>query len=122
MSIVTSDVRGASTDSKVYLILHGADEDSKKLWVEGHFERAKTVVAQLHTDQMLSPLDELTVGIDYSGDRPEWHLDRVIFFCPNTGIEQVFPCNALFSKDQGERKIERILSEDRKSRVVKPRG
>ena len=61
---------------------------------------------------MLSPLSSLEIGHDNSGLGPGWYLDQVIVYCPNTGIEQVFPCKKWLSRDEGDGLIQRTLYEN----------
>ena len=123
IDVKTSDVSHATTDSRVYIVLHGEREESEKLWLEGgRFERGKTENFRITLPQMLSPLRELRVGTDYKGRRhPDWHLDSVRVNCPRTGVEQLFVCRQLLSKKEGDGKIERTLREDPRDHRTRPK-
>ncbi|GFH12747.1 uncharacterized protein HaLaN_08491, partial [Haematococcus lacustris] len=76
---VTSDLRGASTDANVYLVMHGTLGDgSRHLLTSGHddFNRGATNTF-IVDDENLGELLEVTVGHDSAGHSPSWHLDHL---------------------------------------------
>ncbi|XP_043937953.1 lipoxygenase homology domain-containing protein 1 isoform X2 [Protopterus annectens] len=114
VSVVTGDVRGAGTNSKVHIILHGSKglKNSGKIFLEkGEFERGRTDTFNLEIAALLSPLSRVTIGHDNSGVSSGWFCDKVIVYCPFTGIEQVFPCDQWLDEDEGDGLIERELYE-----------
>ena len=87
--------------------------DSGKIWLTNKkFERKCTNIFNVNVLENLSPLSSLEVGHDNSGLGPGWYLDQVIVHCPNTGIEQVFPCKKWLSRDEGDGLIQRTLYEN----------
>jgi hypothetical protein len=45
---------------------------------------------------------------------------QVVVKCPSTGIKQTFPCNAWLADDEGDKRIERRLTEDLSLRKTRP--
>mgnify|MGYP002260154521 CR=1 FL=1 len=83
LHITTGDVRNASTNAKVYVILHGGEgkDNSGKLWLQNdkkdNFQRGRTDIFIVETTKMLSPLHHLTVGHDNSGLGAGWYCEKV---------------------------------------------
>ncbi|XP_078530890.1 lipoxygenase homology domain-containing protein 1 isoform X2 [Lissotriton helveticus] len=114
VSIVTGDVRGAGTNSKIHIILHGSKglKNSGKIFLEGgEFERARTDLFSIEIAALLSPLSRITIGHDNGGVSSGWYCEKVIIYCPFTGIEQTFPCGKWLDEDEGDGLIERELYE-----------
>ncbi|XP_041435163.1 lipoxygenase homology domain-containing protein 1-like [Xenopus laevis] len=114
VSIMTGDIRGAGTDSKVHVILHGEKglKNSGKLFLEGgEFERGRIDIYNIEIAALLSPLTRVTIGHDGHGVGAGWYCEKVIVYCPFTGIEQTFPCGYWLDEDEGDRLIERELYE-----------
>ncbi|XP_078473113.1 lipoxygenase homology domain-containing protein 1 [Lampetra planeri] len=122
ISITTGDVRGAGTNSKVYIILHGAQglKNSGRLFLPGgQFERSRTDCFSSEVAALLSPLSRVTIGHDNSGVSSGWFCDKVVVYCPFTGIEQSFPCRMWLDEDEGDGLIERELHEMISLRQIK---
>ena len=115
ITVCTGDVRGAGTDSRVYIVLHGGEkggETSGKIWLEtGKFERKMTDIFNVDVLTMLSPLSHIDIGHDNTGAASGWFLDSVTVYCPMAGIEQFFPCNKWLATDEGDGLIQRTLQE-----------
>ena len=83
LHITTGDVRNASTNAKVYVILHGGEgeDNSGKLWLQNdkkdNFQRGRTDIFIVETTKMLSPLHHLTIGHDNSGLGAGWYCEKV---------------------------------------------
>ena len=84
LHITTGDMRNASTNAKVYVILHGGEDgenNSGKLWLQNdkkdNFERGRTDIFSVETTEMLSPLHHLTIGHDNSGLGAGWYCEKV---------------------------------------------
>ena len=82
--VTTGDVRNASTNARVYVILHGGEDgenNSGKLWLQNekkdNFERGRTDIFTVETTEMLSPLHHLTIGHDNSGLGAGWYCEKV---------------------------------------------
>lgn len=83
--VTTGDVRNASTNARVYVILHGGEDgenNSGKLWLQNekkdNFERGRTDIFTVETTEMLSPLHHLTIGHDNSGLGAGWYCEKVM--------------------------------------------
>ncbi|XP_071988971.1 lipoxygenase homology domain-containing protein 1 isoform X1 [Engystomops pustulosus] len=114
VSIMTGDIRGAGTNSKVHIILHGSKglKNSGKLFLEGgEFERARIDIFNIEIAALLSPLSRVTIGHDGRGVSSGWYCEKVVVYCPFTGIEQTFPCGRWLDVDEGDGLIERELYE-----------
>ncbi|XP_063036774.1 lipoxygenase homology domain-containing protein 1 [Melospiza melodia melodia] len=114
VAVVTGDIRGAGTNSKIHVILHGSKglKNSGKIFLEGgEFERARTDVFNVEIAALLSPLSRVTIGHDNCGVSSGWFCEKVVVYCPFTGIEQTFPCGKWLDEDEGDGLIERELYE-----------
>uniref|UniRef100_A0A8B9DTI0 Lipoxygenase homology domains 1 n=1 Tax=Anser cygnoides TaxID=8845 RepID=A0A8B9DTI0_ANSCY len=114
VAVVTGDIRGAGTNSKIHVILHGSKglKNSGKIFLEGgEFERARTDLFNVEIAALLSPLSRVTIGHDNCGVSSGWYCEKVVVYCPFTGIEQTFPCGKWLDEDEGDGLIERELYE-----------
>uniref|UniRef100_A0A8C3EJD4 Lipoxygenase homology PLAT domains 1 n=1 Tax=Corvus moneduloides TaxID=1196302 RepID=A0A8C3EJD4_CORMO len=114
VAVVTGDIRGAGTNSKIHVILHGSKglKNSGKIFLEGgEFERARTDLFNVEIAALLSPLSRVTIGHDNCGVSSGWFCEKVVVYCPFTGIEQTFPCGKWLDEDEGDGLIERELYE-----------
>ncbi|KFP75955.1 Lipoxygenase homology domain-containing protein 1, partial [Acanthisitta chloris] len=114
VSVVTGDIRGAGTNSKIHVILHGSKglKNSGTIFLEGgEFERSRTDVFNIEIAALLSPLSRVTIGHDNCGVSAGWFCEKVVVYCPFTGIEQTFPCGRWLDEDEGDGLIERELYE-----------
>ncbi|NXB57045.1 LOXH1 protein, partial [Struthidea cinerea] len=114
VAVVTGDVRGAGTNSKIHVILHGSKglKNSGKIFLEGgEFERARTDLFNVEIAALLSPLSRVTIGHDNCGVSSGWFCEKVVVYCPFTGIEQTFPCGKWLDEDEADGLIERELYE-----------
>lgn len=124
LHITTGDMRNASTNAKVYVILHGGEDgenNSGKLWLQNdkkdNFERGRTDIFSVETTEMLSPLHHLTIGHDNSGLGAGWYCEKVVVDCPSSGHQQVFLCQKWLADDEGDQLIERDLYESEDMRL-----
>ncbi|KAK1803299.1 hypothetical protein P4O66_004083 [Electrophorus voltai] len=114
VQVMTGDVRGAGTNSKIHLVMYGCKgvKNSGKLFLEGGtFERAQIDVFSVELLELLSPLSRVTIGHDNAGISCGWYCEKVMVYCPFTGIEQVFPCGQWLDEDEGAGLVERELYE-----------
>ncbi|XP_019387226.1 PREDICTED: lipoxygenase homology domain-containing protein 1 [Crocodylus porosus] len=114
VAVVTGDIRGAGTNSKIHVTLHGSKglKNSGKIFLEGgKFERARTDVFHIEIAALLSPLSRVTIGHDNCGVSSGWYCEKVVVYCPFTGIEQTFPCAKWLDEDEGDGLVERELYE-----------
>nr|XP_015194523.1 PREDICTED: lipoxygenase homology domain-containing protein 1 isoform X1 [Lepisosteus oculatus] len=114
VSVVTGNVRGAGTNSKVHIILHGSKglKNSGKIFLEGgQFERGLTDIFNVEIAALLSPLSRVTIGHDNCGVSAGWYCEKVVVYCPFTGVEQTFPCSKWLDEEEGDGLIERELYE-----------
>nr|XP_055024965.1 lipoxygenase homology domain-containing protein 1 isoform X1 [Misgurnus anguillicaudatus] len=114
VQVVTGNIRGAGTNSKIHMIMHGSKglKNSGKIFLEGgKFERALTDIFNVEIAALLSPLSRVTIGHDHGGVSSGWYCEKVVVYCPFTGIEQTFPCSKWLDEDEGDGLIERELYE-----------
>ncbi|KAG9355040.1 hypothetical protein JZ751_001753, partial [Albula glossodonta] len=112
--VVTGRLRGAGTNSKVHVVMHGSKgmKNSGKVFLEGgKFERGLTDIFKVEIAALLSPLSRVTIGHDNGGVSSGWYCEKVVVYCPFTGIEQTFLCNKWLDANDGDGLIERELYE-----------
>ncbi|XP_030643524.1 lipoxygenase homology domain-containing protein 1 [Chanos chanos] len=112
--VVTGNVRGAGTNSKIHMVMHGSkgQKNSGKVFLEGgQFERGLTDIFNVEIAALLSPLSRVTIGHDNGGVSAGWYCEKVVVYCPFTGIEQTFPCSKWLDENEGDGLIERELYE-----------
>ena len=114
MSVLTSDILEAGTDSHVYIQLFGEKTDSGKIPLEtsktnkNKFERGKTDVFEVK-DEDVGDLRKIRIGHDGTGVGAGWHLKEVIVDAPKLGKKWHFPCGHWLDKNEGDGKTERDL-------------
>ncbi|KAG7272797.1 hypothetical protein CRUP_017851 [Coryphaenoides rupestris] len=123
VQVMTGDVRGAGTNSKIHIVLHGTKgtKNSGKVFLEGGaFERALIDTFNVEICELISPLSRVTIGHDNGAVGAGWYCEkvpvsgfppRVTVYCPFTGIEQTFPCGRWLDEDEADGLIERELYE-----------
>ncbi|XP_072243054.1 lipoxygenase homology domain-containing protein 1 [Leuresthes tenuis] len=114
VQIVTGNVRGAGTNSKIHMVMHGTKglKNSGKVFLEGgKFERSLTDIFNVEIAALLSPISRVTIGHDNDGVSAGWYCEKVVVYCPFTGIEQTFPCSKWLDEREGDGLIERELYE-----------
>uniref|UniRef100_A0A3P9J9C9 Lipoxygenase homology domains 1b n=1 Tax=Oryzias latipes TaxID=8090 RepID=A0A3P9J9C9_ORYLA len=114
VQIVTGNIRGAGTNSKIHIVMHGTKgmRNSGKVFLEGgSFERGLTDIFVVEIAALLSPLSRVTIGHDNDGLSAGWYCEKVVVYCPFTGIEQTFPCGKWLDEKEGDGLIERELYE-----------
>ncbi|KAI2661945.1 Lipoxygenase homology domain-containing protein 1 [Labeo rohita] len=100
--VVTGNIRGAGTNSKIHMIMHGSKglKNSGKIFLEGgKFERGLTDIFNVEIAALLSPLSRVTIGHDNGGVNSGWYCDKT------------FPCSKWLDEDEGDGLIERELYE-----------
>lgn len=91
VAVVTGDIRGAGTNSKIHVILHGSKglKNSGKIFLEGgEFERARTDLFNVEIAALLSPLSRVTIGHDNCGVSSGWFCEKVRLSCLSVGSSQ----------------------------------
>uniref|UniRef100_A0A803U0L0 Lipoxygenase homology PLAT domains 1 n=1 Tax=Anolis carolinensis TaxID=28377 RepID=A0A803U0L0_ANOCA len=114
VAVVTGDIRGAGTNSKIHIVMHGSKglKNSGKVFLEGgEFERARSDLFNVEIAALLSPLSRVSIGHDNAGLSCGWYCEKVVAYCPFTGIEQTFPCGKWLDEDEGDGLFERELYE-----------
>ncbi|KAG7271688.1 hypothetical protein CRUP_025549 [Coryphaenoides rupestris] len=79
VQIVTGNIRGAGTNSKINIVLHGTKgmKNSGKVFLEGgKFERALTDIFTVELAALLSPLSRVTIGHDNGGVSSGWYCEK----------------------------------------------
>lgn len=80
VQVVTGDIRGAGTNSKIHIVMHGTRgmKNSGKVFLEeGKFERALTDVFTVEIAALLSPMSRVTIGHDNDGVSAGWYCEKV---------------------------------------------
>ncbi|KAM9102483.1 lipoxygenase homology domain-containing protein 1 [Sarcophilus harrisii] len=114
VTVVTGDVRGAGTKSKIFLVMYGArgNKNSGKIFLEGGvFDRNRTDIFNIELAVLLSPLSRVSIGHGNVGVNRGWYCEKVVILCPFTGIQQTFPCKNWLDEKEGDGLIERQLYE-----------
>ncbi|KAI3361755.1 hypothetical protein L3Q82_002099 [Scortum barcoo] len=114
VQVMTGDVRGAGTNSKIHMVMHGSKglKNSGKVFLEGGaFERGLIDIFNVEICELISPLSRVTIGHDNGAVGAGWYCEKVVIYCPFTGIEQTFPCGMWLDEDEGDGLIERELYE-----------
>uniref|UniRef100_A0A8C4HE08 Lipoxygenase homology domains 1b n=1 Tax=Dicentrarchus labrax TaxID=13489 RepID=A0A8C4HE08_DICLA len=114
VQIVTGNIRGAGTNSKIHIVMNGSKgmKNSGRVFLEGgKFERGLTDIFNVEIAALLSPLSRVTIGHDNDGVSAGWYCEKVVVYCPFTGIEQTFPCSKWLDEKEGDGLIERELYE-----------
>uniref|UniRef100_A0A8C4ECX3 Lipoxygenase homology PLAT domains 1a n=1 Tax=Dicentrarchus labrax TaxID=13489 RepID=A0A8C4ECX3_DICLA len=112
--VMTGDVRGAGTNSKIHMVMHGTKglKNSGKIFLEGGaFERGLIDIFNVEICELISPLSRVTIGHDNGAVGAGWYCEKVVIYCPFTGTEQTFPCGMWLDEDEGDGLIERELYE-----------
>ena len=81
VQVLTGTCPGASTNANVYIVLHGLNNDTGKIWLDNGrrtFLLGQNDEFDVSSSVMVSPLEMVTVGHDNSGPGPGWFLDKVI--------------------------------------------
>uniref|UniRef100_A0A5F8GTD3 Lipoxygenase homology PLAT domains 1 n=1 Tax=Monodelphis domestica TaxID=13616 RepID=A0A5F8GTD3_MONDO len=114
VTVVTGDVPGAGTKSKIFLVMYGArgNKNSGKIFLEGGvFDRNRTDIFNIELAVLLSPLSRVSIGHGNVGSNRGWYCEKVVILCPFTGIQQTFPCKNWLDEKQCDGLIERQLYE-----------
>uniref|UniRef100_A0A665W322 Lipoxygenase homology domains 1a n=1 Tax=Echeneis naucrates TaxID=173247 RepID=A0A665W322_ECHNA len=114
VQVMTGNVRGAGTNSKIHMVMHGSkgSKNSGKVFLEGGaFERGLIDIFNVEICELISPLSRVTIGHDNGAVGAGWYCEKVVIYCPFTGIEQTFPCGMWLDEDEGDGLIERELYE-----------
>lgn len=80
VQVMTGDIRGAGTNSKIHFVMHGHKgvKNSGKLFLEGGtFERAQIDIFNVELLELLSPLSRVTIGHDNAGISCGWYCEKV---------------------------------------------
>ena len=111
--IATSDIKEASTDAQVYVVISGNEGVTDKIWldsVKAHFERGSNDYFLLENMPFVgSEIVRLEVGQDntgrgflgLTGASPNWHLSSVKVWVQETDKTFFFPCDSWLDKKRG---------------------
>lgn len=78
--VLTGTRPGAGTNANVYMILHGRDKHTGKIWLDNgqrSFLPGQNDEFEITTSVQVSPLESVTIGHDNSSPGPGWFLDKV---------------------------------------------
>lgn len=80
MQVMTGDVRGAGTNSKIHMVMHGYKglKNSGKVFLEGGaFERGLIDTFNVEICDLISPLSRITIGHDNGAVGAGWYCEKV---------------------------------------------
>ncbi|XP_069106776.1 glutamate-rich protein 3-like isoform X3 [Argopecten irradians] len=119
ITTVTSDKPLAGTDANVYIIINGTNTSSDKIWLKnGKFGRGQKHKFSKKLYGIGSPIKDIEIGHDGSGEKPTWHVQEVQVYCPRTGIQQTFPVYKLLPQNDPslvvseQRSVQKIIPSD----------
>lgn len=78
---MTGDVRGAGTNSKIHMVMHGSKglKNSGKVFLEGGaFERGLIDIFNVEICELISPLSRVTIGHDNGAVGAGWYCEKVL--------------------------------------------
>lgn len=84
MQVMTGDVRGAGTNSKIHMVMHGYKglKNSGKVFLEGGaFERGLIDTFNVEICDLISPLSRITIGHDNGAVGAGWYCEKVPRAC-----------------------------------------
>ncbi|XP_071795423.1 lipoxygenase homology domain-containing protein 1-like [Asterias amurensis] len=112
---ITGDVKGAGSDSNVYVTLFGMRGTSKKMPLKPRagvnpFERGNSDIFTFKCNNV-GPLRKIRIEHDNTGFGPGWFLDRVVVTDHNNPKKgkYYFPCGEWLAKGEGDGRICRDL-------------
>ncbi len=114
MSVVTSDLSNAGTNSNVFIQLFGDKHDSGKIPLESSFTN-KNAFERGQTDKFevkeadVGEIRKILIGHDGRGIGSGWHLKEVIIDAPKLGKKWRFPCGRWLDKNEDDGKTQREL-------------
>jgi len=78
---MTGDIRGAGTNSKIHIVMHGSkgSKNSGKVFLEGGaFERGLIDIFNVEICELISPLSRVTIGHDNGAVGAGWYCEKVL--------------------------------------------
>lgn len=111
--VVTSDIKGAGTDARVFVQLKGQTGATERFPLEtsaNNFERGQRDLFTLRKVKRVGALQSILIGHDASGVGPAWHMSHAEVTDEATGKTYFFPCNQWFDAKVGDKKTERELT------------
>ena len=98
----TTNCKDAGTDADVYVKLYGSKGNTGKIFLdneEDNFERGKI---DRFTEEVedIGELQRIRVGHGSEGNKPGWHLTKIIVTDNQLNKEWVFPHNDWIAKDE----------------------
>lgn len=78
--MVTGNIRGAGTNSKIHIVMYGSKgiKNSGKIFLEGgKFEHGLIDIFNVEIAALLSPLGRIAIGHDNDGVSAGWYCDKV---------------------------------------------
>ena len=119
LDIKTGNASGAGTDANVSVILYSSYGQSRPILlnplIKGNaFEKGKTDKFIIPDDIVdMGDITALHIGHDNKYAKAGWYLENVVVtrtLPDGTVRKQTFPCNNWLAKDEGDKKIERLLN------------
>jgi hypothetical protein len=116
VSVKTSDVTGAGTDARVFVVLFGENGDSGDLRLKDSetnkkpFENNQLDVFTIPNILTLGRLIKVRVWHDNRGFGAAWHLAYIEVEDTSDGKKYMFPCSRWLSKSEDDKQICRELT------------
>ena len=112
VKVTTGNQEGAGTYSHVYIQLKGERGVSREVHLDDYKENWHRGVTEefLLGSQDLGTLRSISVRHDNKNNDRSWLLDKITVENTVSGQSWVFPANAWFADDRGDRKIQRELN------------
>jgi len=105
--VVTGKVKGAGTDSEVYLQLYGANGNGEAVKLSKFSKITRDLFEQGQTDRFefdypdVGVLKRVRVTHDNAGDDPDWFLDKIIIQEQGQPAVFEFPCQKWLALHEG---------------------
>lgn len=80
VQVMTGNIRGAGTNSKIHMVMHGSKglKNSGKIFLEGGaFERGLIDIFNVEICELISPLSRITIGHDNGAVGAGWYCEKV---------------------------------------------
>ncbi|CAL8318268.1 unnamed protein product [Lota lota] len=112
VQVMTGDIRGAGTNSKIHIVMHGAKgvKNSGKVFLEGGlFERGLIDIFNVEICELISPLSRVTIGHDNGAVGAGWYCEKIkveyIEELREVVDTLVFPSNRWLARDEEDGEI-----------------
>jgi hypothetical protein len=113
IKVKTSDKFGAGTDANVVITLNGTSGSTREFKLDGpgnDFESGSLGTYTVSADRDAGEITSVRIRHDNSGPAAGWHLAWIEVKNKTTGKTWKFNANTWLAKDEGDKKIDRVLT------------